>query len=82
MELTFKDVADVELLEESLKLKKNPCLNPESKFSVLDDEEEALDALKAVQVSQAQRLKENNMRVFLKISHVERQLLEVTATVE
>ena len=50
--------------------------------NVLDDEEEALDALKAVQASQAQRLKENNMRVFLKISHVERQLLEVTATVE
>ena len=50
--------------------------------NVLDDEEEALDAIKAVQASQAQKLKENNMRVFMKISHVERQLLEVTAAVE
>ena len=40
--------------------------------NVLDDEEEALDALKAVQVSNTQKQKENNMRVFMKISHVER----------
>ena len=50
--------------------------------NVLDDEEEAMDALKTVQANQAQKLKDNNQRVFLKISHVERKLLELVSLVE
>ena len=41
-----------------------------------------MDALKTVQANQAQKLKDNNQRVFLKISHVERKLLELVSLVE
>jgi len=50
--------------------------------NVLDDEEEALDAIKARQADQAQRVRDHQSRVYQKIAHVEQHLLGVASLLE